>query len=353
MKAGQLAAVLAPFALVCDTKSPVAKHRLIQVTSKKLSARTARVATDATFSLGIETPFAIDGGQLAAVVSSLPAAQELALKLSDAGLSWRCGGASGRLATLPYEEPASLPRPIPAFTAASPALANMFDLGAISCSGTNLSHVGLFGVVLKLDRGELWCLSSDNTTISAATVTLPGDAHEAWEVTLAPSEAELLASLLGRASGSLAIREGVLRYGDTSMQVVVALIASLRYSVSVLFTPYREGVNVIELPREAISTFVKRAIAITASRKNAAVTVIAEHDKLTLQFAETRAQTEEVFTLAEFDVPERLAVTIDAGRLVKALRHCDELVIDHMTKRCLTFRAKDGSFFYIIAGRPE
>jgi len=355
MDAGTLAAALAPFVPAADPKALVAAHRFLLVSPDRLAVRTARVSADSAFQThvaGLDNWIAVNCAQLAGVVGSLPEKAPITLAL-DGALTWKCGGASGSLATQPAEAPKPLPRILPSFVRGSPALAALFDLGAVSCSGSHLNSVGLYGVALRRDGRSLWCLSSDNVSISAARMELPEDAGEPWQVTMAPTEAALLATLLGSPDSSLAIRGGQVQYTAPGFQAVVGLVPPLKHDVNAMFAPFSGGGTVIPLPAALVGKFVKRTAALAESKKTAAVTLVADAGLLTLQFAEQRSQTEEKFPLAEgVEVPERMQITIDAAKLAKALQHTDDIVVDHMARRCVTFRNRAQTFWYVIAGKP-
>lgn len=269
-------------------------------------------------------------------------------------LHWQCSSARGKIATSTPIEVKVIPRmPKTQGLQCNRKLARLLELGALSCHNSALASIGLNGMVMLYDDGRLWCLSSDDVTIAAANMDCPEQFELRGRITLGPGEADLLATLSARTGGTIGFIENSVLYEDAAIRAAVHVVPPLRHDLWALASNYCTDDSVMPLPRDKVAAFVKRVSYLAETKQRCDVTLHAADDRLTLQFVENVAQTEEFYLIDGFQVPEPCQVTVDALKLGRALSHCDELVLDHMQRKLLTFRAKDGSFYYMISGREE
>jgi hypothetical protein len=350
MRANDLMETLLPFRAVCETRSLVAEYKLINILPDRLSARTARLALDARIELGLDKPCAVEAAHLIGVVSSLPGGDDLVLTLQDGVLDWRCNAAHGRLATQPPRDPPPLPEPAGVTLGLDRVLGEtLFELGTLSCGHTVLASVGLFGAAILTANGRVWCISSDNVTVSVAgtdcTVEIP-------RCTIGANEATAFAAFAER-NGRIGFEDQRISYADDRFSASAQLLPPLKHDLWGLASAYMHGEVVTALDKDRVMAFVKRAAILAEHRGRCLVQVEAASNRITLRFAEAVAEAQEYYLIDQCAVPEPYQVTVDATRLSRALQHCDEIILDHMARRVLGFRAKSGNFHYIISGRSE
>jgi hypothetical protein len=352
MKVSRIRNLLEPFALVCDPTSLMPEHRLLLIEKDRIAARTGKAMLDSQFAFGLNKPFGIEAGPLLSIAASLPQDAELEFELQEASLIWSCGRSRGRLATKPPFDVKRIPDMPKDDVDCSHALSTLFQLGGLSCSNQALTTVGLYGMVLVPDKNYLWCLSSDSVTIAAARMSRPKTIPTNDLMTVHPTDINLLVQLAARPKSFMAFTPSAIHFVDDVYDGVVNLVEPLKHKLYDLATTFMSDKSAHDIDKERVQAFVKRATYLAESRQNAIVTVKAQDDALTLEFNEQLAQTEEQYPITEgFKVTEPVAVTVDAIKLAKALSNCDQLLLDNMPNHVIVFRAKSGSFHYIISGK--
>lgn len=331
-----------------------------------MTARTANASIDAAISFGLDKTVAVDAQLLYGICQSLAPDALIDFQLNGSALNWTTRKAesstvtaNGKLSIVtPDRQHTPLGRSIKDGVSipATPALARVFELGGLSAQNGALASIGLWGVVVHPDEDDLWILSSDSLSISAAccpvNVALPET-----ELTLLPAETALMATLIERGrdeSGVLSISNKEMLYRDLTLKAVVTFVEPLKKSIWKMADEFMSAERVMPLEKDRVAAFVRRAAALAETRQNCLVKVLADGNHLTLQFQEALAQTEEYYLIPKFKVAEPCEVTLDARKLGRALSYCDEIILDHMHDRSIMmFRATDSSFWYMLAPRPR
>jgi hypothetical protein len=342
---------LSPFRILCNRHALSPVYRSLELSPSKVVGAASYGILEVNLKLGLTDTIYIDAVTFLAVIDSLPQEEEFVLLHDQGVLNWTCGSAKGKLALVAIEDMPKISR-VPRRPAwAPPALLGpALERGALSCGSNTLASVGLHGIVLD-NRLGLTILSSDNTTLAACK--LPGGPipNAPDIMTIAPDAAALLAQVLG-AEGRLECDETSLFYYDGGCKLLLKQVAPLKHDLAAVLKNFSESKIVAPIPEDRISFFLKRAAALSESRKHSYVTLHAMAGQLALSFTENAAASEEYYLVDGLDVGEGLRIVLDAAKLARALAHVSDVTLDYVGRGCVIFRGKEPDFMYMIGGKP-
>lgn len=303
--------------------------------------------------LDLETPVVVDGQALMAVAAYLPDRAEVAVEATENALSWSCGSAKGRLATLPGVRMPVIDRK-PSWPGWAPPneLRRALHLGSISAASDSLAQAGMYGVVLDL-RDRIAVGSCDGTTISFADIPVYDDTltHAPELVVVSPEAAGLFSALLRDKSGKVWLDDKAVFYKSDTTRALIKQVPHLRNDLTTMLERYADDAIVAPLARDRLTAFIKRVGAMAADKKASAVGISASEGRLNLTFLEGATSSEEYYLVDE--IPDMPEVQIDAVKTARALQYVEEIVLDHLAKHVVVMRGEgDGvTFSYLISGR--
>jgi hypothetical protein len=361
MRIAELKETLKPFALALSRPSIAPEYNHLILSGTLMAAQTASVAIWAKSPVEFDDAIEVEVGDFVGVVSSLPDDGEIELtKGKQRGnqpmmLDWSCKAAraSGGIPCLPGREPDPMPALPDKLTPVNETWARMFRLGGCAAGNVALMSVGLDGVVVQPGDDMTICLSSDNASIAGCFVDGPPLAGLGSPVTIAPENADLLATLCSRRQrGRLAFDDEAFIYRDRVLTATVQKHKSLLHDLWAIMKPLVEAEQfIIPLPRKRLAAVVKRASALSLVKNRVAVDLTVADCKLSLRFSDDQSHGDEEYDLAK-DVPKDLhfQAKVIGDKLIRALDNCDELVVDPMRHCNMVFRSKACDFHYAVGG---
>lgn len=342
---------LAPFKLLANKHALSPMYKSLELSENMVRGCSNFGMLEVTMNLGIEGTMYVDASTFLAIIDSIPQDQELILADDNGVLLWACGSAKGKLALAVIENMPTIARRNKPDAWTTPAeLADILELGALSCDSNTLASVGMHGVVLDNRGGALAVRTSDNITIASAELPGVSIPKAPDMVTMAPEAAALLAKVI-RPGGKLEIDDTSIYYRDDGCRLVLKQVAALKHDLAEVLGNFSEAELVAPVPRDRIMAFIKRVGALTESRKSLYVELHAQAGQLALSFAEAQAGSDEYYLIEGLKLPAELSIKLDAGRLARALASIDEVVLDHVGKGAVVFHGKKPEFTYMVAGR--
>lgn len=348
--------ILQPFRYALSKSSFNYSHRCLEISNRGVRCLTPYIDMDIMIYLDIveyKQPLHVNGETFLSVLNSLPESKELKLAHRDNALHWTCGNTKGKMACLnlpplahsqdylSYDE--NTPSPSREFLSA-------LELGSLSADASSMASVGMSGVVIDTER--LIIASTDDVTISACTFKdcLPNLKILPRYITLSPETVPFLSNALEE-HGYWFINENVISYSDGIRDIIVSQVAQMprQSTMLALIRKCSEGKIAFAIPGDTIRTFLKRADALTTSRPQLSVSIAIENGRVTLEFDEATAQTQEYFNIPDLGLKGPMTLKMSARKLVRALKYCSEIVLDFMPEHILVLRSKD--FIYIIGGK--
>ena len=300
-------------------------------------------------SLDLDRVVHVDGDAFLQVLRSLPAGM-LELRASDSSLAWRCGTARGQLAAMVGTEVPEVPWPADIKLAeVGSGFSRGLDLGSIACGTTALMSVGLFGVSIDSgDSGPRAC-ASDNNTMSTASLGSAGR-FGAQMVTLAPTSARVVSALCQRPKASVASDDTTVFCQTPDTKLVVKQVPQLKFSVREIISAYMDQTVTVGLKRDVVTSFLRRAEALTEEKGRTSVAISVSSGQVRLQFAEGKASSEEYYLAEGVPSAEVAPISVDVRRMARALAHAATIVFDYAPRGALVLRG-DGDFAFVISGR--
>ena len=355
MLAKEVVRLLAPFRHALTKNSFNTAHQCIEITKDSVRCRSSHVAMDVSINLDIAEyvePVHVNGETLLAVLGSLPDDKELKLAFRDHALHWTCGTTKGKIACLdlaamekiPYISSAEV-QPPESFTAA-------LELGSLSCDATAMSSVGMSGVLIDVSFTPPIIVSTDDVTLSACFFAGVMPVSMPDQITLS---AETIPFLMNTISdiGYWLIDDNTLLYSDGVSDMALSLASPLTRTETMLSLVLKcnKGKITAPIPMDTMRSFLKRADALTNNKPQLSVVIIAEGDRITLEFDEAIMQTQDYFTVPGLVIDRKVSVRINARKFARALKYADEMVLDFIGDRMLVLRSAKRGFLYIIGGR--
>lgn len=353
MKASEVASRFAPFGALINKHALSDNYKALLLTPTSVRAMSAYGAMETELALGVDSEVAIEGDAFLQILRSLPVA-EFELGASDGVIKWKCGVATGRLAVMGSK--VNIPSPPwpedlrPVEVASDFALG--LDLGGMACGTTALLSVGLYGIIVTNVEGNLTAYASDNTTMSRAVLgpNIPG-APEAFTIT--PDAARLIGMVSQRGKAAFMFDDTTLWLQTPDTKLVIKQSPAIKVDLRGIADSYLGDKIKLDLNRDVISAFIRRAEALTEERGKAGVKMSVKDGAVRLSFEESRAAQEEYY-LAEggpkVDVDE---IEVDARRLGRALSHSGHIVFDYAKRGALVLRGGAGFAFIISAKARE
>lgn len=360
MKSTELAAILTPFAALINKHALSDVYKTLEIGPKLIRACAPWGIMEADVDLGCTSTFYVDATTFIGVIKSLPS-QEIALAVSNNTLTWKCGNkSSGNIGIRP---PITIPdaadwsifdKPLYNPSKSDTGISGI-GLGALACGSMGMGQAGLYGVAFDFTPEGIVISSSDDTTIAVAKVS--NQTRNRWpkRFALLP-EATVLLDMIIKQPGKnnkIEFQEKVIYVRGGGFRLMLKSAPLLKQDLVMLANNYTTREDHVELPREGINAFIRRASALAETKDHTHVTLRGtkgdDGTGLTLSFAEGVASAEEIRLVGlQRDIA---SIKLDAGRLAKALAHTDEIAFDHIDRGILLLYGKN--FDYLICGIHE
>ncbi len=367
MLSSLLLAALVPYETLCNKHALSALYRTVELSPQGIRGCSNYGALETSIDLGILEPCYVDATTFIAVVKSLPPKQEVALRVEQGSLSWKCvageekkggkkatSGASGKLATLALEhEVPSVPARRRSNKSWTPteAFKKALELGSLSCDQKSLSTIGMDGVVLD-NRDGFEVYSSDNVTISQALVWGESLAQAPESITFSPESIKLLRVVIGDQKGLIEFDKNGLYYSNSVHRLLIKRTAPLEHDYAKVATNFSSEEVCVPIAPERIKAFVQRATAMSEAKRGTTVSIGAKNGRLVISFKEGTATSDEYYLIdEELEVPDLSPIALDASKLARAMQHIDTAVLDHMEDGVLKLRGEKPEFRYIISSK--
>jgi hypothetical protein len=355
MKVKELNAALVPFKMVCNRNAMSLVYKTLRVSPDCVEGASNYARVRISLATGIKEPFCIDAWTFISVVGSLSGEAEIEFTLAPTTLSWKAGGASGKLARIPDTDipvvqppaPPAGKRPTLAQTyTPSPTFAAALTLGSLSCGPVSTATIGAYGVHIECSTGRI--MASDNTTASCATVQdgLPF----AKSIYLSPDAAELLAYAV-KTTGSLQATDSAVYYSDDWISLQVSQVPPLEKDFGALFDAYGDADSTVKIAPDAVGSFIKRASALSEKKGETLILMHASNGQLGLSFEQGVSNTDEVYVAQNLLIPEIAEIKLSASAMARVLQNADTIALDHIQRQVIVFMGEACNFRYIISGR--
>lgn len=338
------------FGMLINPKALSINYRALQLSPTHARACSAFGALETEIDLGLDKEIYIDGSAFLQVIKSLPSAQ-LELSVSDQSLNWKCGAARGQLALL--SDTIEIARPELPKRALLAEVGDNFgkalELAALACGSTALLSIGLYGILLD-NESALVGFASDNSTMSSARL---GDKikNAPEKCYLSPDAARLVSMLASKNKTRIFIEgEASLYVVAAGTKLVVKQVPPLKFDIKSGISAFREQQLKIDLNRDVVSSFIRRAEALAEEKGKATVAISVEDGAVKLSFAEGKSSSEEYY-LAEGGPKGSVGpITVDSRRLARALSNAASVIFDYVSKEVLVLRGAN-DFVFVIAGK--
>lgn len=354
MKAADLARALAPFKLLASRAAMQPQHRSLQITPEVVRGASSFGLLEQRLALGNTEEFCVDAATFLAVVDSLPGSGEVELTAVNNVVHWRCGQAKGKLAQVAVEAMPTIPERRRRRGWKVPAeFARNLSLGALSCHTPALSAVGMYGVVIRQRPDGCDICASDDTTVSASQWQ-----HEIAgapaTMTFIPDAIDLLAQVIDRdGQGVIECEDDGLWYRDDNRRCLIRQVPPLSKDIGEVRDKYRAEAVPVELPKEPVRAFIRRATALAESKRHTYVDFGVVEGRLMLAFEEGTAQAEEYYLVDDPNLPDLEPVKLNALRVARALGHASYIALDYAKQGVVVLRHDDPDFTYLVAARPK
>lgn len=350
MLATELSRKLSPFGAIVNESALSVNYRALYLTPTFVCACAAFGSLEMMIEIGLDREIYIDATTFLNVIKSLPAA-ELELTATDAALKWKCGSSHGQIALLNQGVVVTRPEwpEKTKFVLTDKAFGKALDLSSLSCGSTSLLSVGLYGIVLD-NSTNLTGYSSDNNTFSSACLggKLKGNPDTCC---LSPESAKLIGMLSGRDKAAIAIDGTTSVFMKTvDAKLVIKQIPPLKFDIKGGVAGFRGEKMKINLHRDVVTAFIRRAEALAEDHKRAYVDISVDNGAVRLAFAEGKASSEEFYLVEGGPEGSVAPITVDSRRLARALAHATSIVFDY--HEALVLRGPD-DFIFVIAGKPS
>jgi len=301
---------------------------------------------------GIDETIFVDTASFLAIIDSLPDKQDVVFGLAENTLTWKCGPAKGKIATLVVEGMPEIKRskknkgwcPTCEFVDA-------LALGGLSCGTIAATSTGMYGVVID-SIDDLCIYASDDTTISACFCPNAKDTGLNAMVVITPESADLLSSLMDTKEGILICEDTELLYSDKYCRLMVKMLPKLSKDIGSVIGNFMGSELTVKIDRERIGVFIKRATALAEQKKQSYISLGVSEERLTLSFDEGTASSDEWYLVEELaGVADLPPVKVDALKMARALKQSNAVVLDHVERGLIVLRGYDPEFYYFIAGR--
>lgn len=360
MLSNELVAILGPFAQMTNRNALSAVYRSLRIEPDHIRTSSAYGILEAKVALGLPEPIVIDTASFVAVIKSLPTQEEVILEVKAGALQWECGMATGKLALAARETVISAIGVIPDAPTYKmdkrrrDDFSEALELGGLSCGPVSMASAGIFGVVL--DNRENFCvLSSDSVTIARCLLS-PAIESFPDQLVLSPEAASLLSAVLdsaGEAEASIIAANTAIYISAGALSLMLRPIPALKHDLRKLAAEFYDCDTLVDLPKERVGAFIKRAAALAENKQNTHVQLSAINGAMSLTFAEGASASEEYYLVDKLEVPDLPPIMLEAGRLARALAHTSYIGLDHIERGVIVLSGKAPPFSYYISGRKD
>ena len=349
MLATTLQTRLSPFSLLVNSSAISASYRALQLSPGRVRGCSMFGSMEVAVDTGLESEVAVDGDAFLQILRSLPAG-ELKMVSSGTSLSWSCGAAKGQLALMGEDTrvtPPEWPSKI-AWEQVEPTFGRALEMGAMACGTSALMSVGLYGVSIVPGGGAVRAYSSDNDTIASACLCQRDGAI--GSATLSPMSARLLAVVASRDMASVAVDDTTLYCETADTRLALKQVPPLKFSIPEMLAAYLPEDVKVPLNRDVVSSFIRRAEALTEEKKRTDVSISVVEGAVKLSFLDGKSSSEEYY-LAEGNKEASVdPILVDSRRLSVALSRSSRVVFDHADRGALVLRG-DSDFVFVLSGK--
>jgi hypothetical protein len=357
MQSNDLAAILAPFALMANRHALSAVYKTLEISPTGIRGCSPYGILEADAALDIPETIWIDAASFIGIVKSLPK-DEIKLSIKSNALIWECGLADGKLGLsqkmeIPETDFSILKKKL---WEPSKEFSEGLALGSLSCGPQSMASAGVFGAEFVMKDG-ITLVSSDSVTMSACKIA--DERPKSWpeRITLIPDALELLISCLkikAAKPAKLDMQANAIYLSNGALRLMLRPAPALKQDILGLCENYASRDAISELPGDRIKAFVSRATSLAESKQHTYVSIRIVDETMLLSFAEGAASSDEYYLskdLAGFpDLPE---IHLDALRVARALSHCDKLALDHVERGVIIFFNENPNFSYLISGKQR
>jgi len=353
VKAAELFKLLAPFQKMVDKKAMVASYRALMLTNDYVRGNAPFGIMEIEVDLNLGRDINIDGEEFLSVIKSLPNA-ELELSVKDTKLVWECGHAKGQLALMGDNiEIPELPDEIEPDDELEEGFSEALIRGSLSAGGAHLLSAGLFGAVIANTDDGLYIYGSDDPTVSSARLgdTLPGSVERC---ALSPEAITMLGLIANEGGALLAFDEKVVYCNTETTRLVLNQISPPKHDVKELaenFTGPWETTALLD--HDTISTFIKRAEALSTDGNSPFVAISIENGQARLAFESGKNSSEEYYIVEGGSDISVAPIVVEAKRMSKALSFATHLVFDHAEDDALVLSGENEFLFVISGKKPD
>lgn len=381
MKSSELAAALAPFAILANKHAMSPTYKALEIGPDCIRGCSPWGILELDIEIGTSETFWVDAAQLIGVVKTLSG--EIAFTVAGTTLTWECGSAKGKL-SLPtkIEIPEADWEGVAAMndTNVEASMPEALSLGSLSASrDMGLSSNGVAGVSLHwgpleegVEVGTLFIVSSDAVTMSVASVEMIGALHWPENIVIATEAAAMLSMVLRakprkedkkdkdepEPGAYLDIQEKTIVAAGGDYRLMIRSAPPFKHNVLELTKNFPHDEVTADLPKDGVKQFIARATTLAEARAHTFVRMNAINGKLLLAFSEDTTTTEEEYILDGFVVPKDFPeVRLDASRFARALGYVDKIAFDALDRSVITLFASGEDrkleFAYLINGAQE
>lgn len=372
MKSSELAAALAPFAILANKHAMSPTYKALEIGPDCIRGCSPWGILELDIEIGTSETFWVDAAQLIGVVKTLSG--EIAFTVAGTTLTWECGSAKGKLSLLtkieiPEADWDGIMAIIDTPNVEAP-MPEALSLGSLSASrDMGLSSNGVAGVSLHwgpleegVEVGTLFVVSSDAVTMSVASIEMIGALHWPENIVIATEAAAMLSMVLRASAASsgayLDIQEKTIVAAGGDYRLMIRSAPTFKHNVLELTKNFPHDEVTADLPKDGVKQFIARATTLAEARAHTFVRMNAINGKLLLAFSEDTTTTEEEYILDGFVVPKDFPeVRLDASRFARALGYVDKIAFDALDRSVITLFAagedRKLEFAYLINGAQE
>ena len=347
MQSTELRDILAPFNLIVNSKALSINYRALALSPTHVRGCSPFGVMEVEAATGLSREVYVDGNSFLQILRSLPI-DAFEMTASDTGLSWKCGAAKGQLALLSEKvEIPAIEWPNKPFSEVSANFSKALDLGGSACGTTALLSDGIYGIMIR-NTDELSAFSSDNITIASAKL---GDAIEDAPdtITISPISQRLLSLVTGN-KAAIAFTDKAVYCQTPTSKLVIQQTSQLKYDIKTTISNYLAQENKIELNRDVITSFIRRAEALSEEKNKAVVAISVDNGTVRLSFNEDKASSEEYY-LAEGGPDIKVdPVLVDVRKIAKALSSSSAIVFDYADRNSLVLHGEN-DFVFVVGGK--
>lgn len=353
MQSSSLAAKLAPFSHLIDPTALAVAYKALLLTPTHVRGCAMFGVMEMEVATGVKSDILIDGATFLQLLRSLPAA-EFEITNSKNALYWKCGSAKGQLAQLSsdmssvHDDPIEFPEDL-AKAEVDAGFGKSLDLGALACGSSAMMSIGLYGVSVVNDDSALRVYSSDNSMIASSRLgnAIPGAPRM---TTMSPRAARLLSSLTTRDKVLVGIDEQTVYCQTADTKLVVKQIQPLKFAIADMVENFRGEDIKVPLRRDVVTSFIRRAEALTEEKRRTDVSVSVIDGAVRLSFSEGKSSSEEYYLAENNSSVSADPIMVDSRRLSRALGAAGHVVFDHITRGALVLRGAN-DFVFVINGQ--